>query len=142
MADTMNWLSFGTTQAPASSKARTAAAVKTPYDKMLKNFDDQYNLWKAGKKPESRMGQAKAWFKDAGDGMTEVSVRYAGKLAPIFPEGATSFYVADKKNVKAVYQGIRSDLEARAFKDVFAKLDADVEATNSQRAATRGAKAK
>lgn len=141
MADTMNWLSFGTTQAPATAKASTGAKKNTPYDKMLKNFDDQYAMWKAGKKPETRMGQAKALFKDHG-GVTEVSVRYSGKLVPIFPEGATSFYVADKKNVKAVYQGIRSDLEARAFADVFTKLDADVEATNSQRAATRGSKAK
>lgn len=141
MAETNNWLSFGTTQAPAAAKVRAAAKANTPYDKMLKNFDAQYAMWKSGKKPETRMGQAKALFKDH-DGTTEVSLRYSGKLVPIFPEGATSFYVADKKNVKAVYQGIRADLEARAFADVFSKLDEEVNAITSQRAATRNAKAK
>lgn len=136
-----NWLELGTTQNPNGSKSRTSATAKTPYDKMLINFDEQLAMFNSGRKPDSKMGQAKQWFKDAGQGITEITIRYAGKPLPIFPEGATSFFV-EKKNVKAVAKGIKADLDARAFDDVIKPLDDALNASVAQRSASRAANKK
>lgn len=138
MADTANWLTLGTTINPHGNKPKAAgAAAKTPYDKMLANFQEQLAMWKSGKKPESKMGQSKQWFKDLGNGVTEVTIRFAGKPLPIFPEGATSFYVLEKKNMTAFTKGLFADLEAHAFDDVIKPLEDELNKSIAQRKATR-----
>lgn len=138
MADQVNWLEMGSVENPNGSKKKVAAQGKSPRDKMFANFDQQLSLFNAGKVPDTRMGRAKAWFKEDG-GVVEIVVRYAGAALPMFPNKSTSFYVP-KKNFKAVAKAIRADLEAGAFDDVIAPLDAALTARIDQRKATREAK--
>ena len=140
MADN-NWLALGTIENPNPASTRAAGkAPKTSYDKMLTALDEQYALWRSGKKPESPRHAGRRWFKDVGNGVTEVTVRFANRAVPLFPNKATSFFVPDKKNVKAVYQGLKADLEAHAFDDVIKPIEAEQAKTVAQRKATRASK--
>lgn len=137
MADGMNWLEMGSVENPNGGKKKAAAAGKTPRDKMFANFDQQLSMFNAGKVPDSRMGRAKAWFKEEA-GTVEITIRYAGAALPMFPNKSTSFFVP-KKNLKQVAKAIRADLESGAFDDVIKPLDDALEARITQRKATRAA---
>lgn len=137
MAD-MDWTKLVSTQ---SSKApvKKAGGAKTPRQKMFDNFDAQLAQFNSGRLPETRMGRAKAWFKDNA-GEVAMQVRFAGKAISLM-DGKDVVYV-QKKDFKAAAKGLRAAMEAGQFDAELADLEKALGSRIEQRKATRAANKK
>lgn len=134
----MDWMKLASTES-TKAPVKKAGGAKTPRQKMIENFDQQLAQFNSGRLPETRMGRAKAWFKD-NQGEVAVQVRFAGRAIKL-ADGKDTLYVA-KKDLKNFAKGLRAALVDGYFDAELADLEKELGARIEQRKATRAANKK